>query len=49
MDSADRVQGNEKGSSLRRYRIIERKVANAERTYYPYYPYTVEKNRHEKT
>ena len=46
MDSADRVQGNEKGSGLRRYGIMRRKVADNERTYYLF---TVEKNRHKKT
>ena len=43
MDSADRLQGNEKGNSLR---IMRRKAADNERTYYPF---TVEKNRHKKT
>ena len=37
MDSADRVQGNEKGNSLR---IMRRKAADNERTCYPF---TVEK------
>ena len=35
VDSADRLQGNEKGSGLRRYGIMRRKVADNERTYYP--------------
>lgn len=43
MDSADRLQGNEKGNSLR---IMRRKAADKERTCYPF---TVEKNRHKKT
>lgn len=43
MDSADRLQVNEKGNSLR---IMRRKAADNERTYYPF---TVEKNRHKKT
>ena len=43
MDSADRLQGNEKGNSLR---IMRRKAADNERTCYLF---TVEKNRHEKT
>lgn len=43
MDSADRLQGNEKGNSLR---IMRKKAEDNERTCYPF---TVEKNRHEKT
>lgn len=43
MDSADRLQGNEKGNSLR---IMRRKAADNERTCYLF---TVEKNIHKKT
>lgn len=43
MDSADRLQVNEKGNSLR---IMRGKAADNERTCYLF---TVEKNRHEKT
>ena len=44
MDSADRVQGNEKGNSLR---IMRRKVADNERTYYPFTVKKIDIKKHD--
>ena len=44
MDSAYRVQGNEKGNSLR---IMRRKVADNERTYYSFTVKKIDIKKHD--